>query len=122
MATLVLEQDESVRQIETTAVQANTDVENGYVSLSPALLPPTLRWLFLSAPNRLKQTQTAVKSARAARKKRWFCFGVIVCIVIVVVVVVVVEVRCLSALASSHLPVLTPSLLVRQVLKNQNKA
>ena len=29
MATLVLEQDESVRQIETTAVQANTDVESG---------------------------------------------------------------------------------------------
>ncbi|ORY73230.1 t-SNARE [Leucosporidium creatinivorum] len=76
MATLVLEQDESVRQIETTAVQANTDVESG-----------------------LKQTQTAVKSARAARKKRWFCFGVIVVIIIVVVVVVVVE-----------------------VLKNQNKA
>lgn len=47
------------------------------------------------APARsLKQTQTAVKSARAARKKRWFCFGVIVVIIIVVVVVVVVEVRC----------------------------
>lgn len=40
MATLVLEQDESVRQIETTAVQANTDVESGYVSLLLATSPP----------------------------------------------------------------------------------
>jgi t-SNARE complex subunit (syntaxin) len=34
MATLVLEQDESVRMIETQAVQVNSDVENGYVRVS----------------------------------------------------------------------------------------
>ncbi|KAI5476320.1 hypothetical protein MNV49_007891 [Pseudohyphozyma bogoriensis] len=69
MATLVLEQDESVRVIETQAVQANTDVEQG-----------------------LQQTQKAVKSARAARKKRWICFFIIVIILIIVAVVVAVEV------------------------------
>ncbi len=47
MATLVLEQDDSVQAIEQSAVQANTDVEAG-----------------------LQQTQKAVKSARAARRKR----------------------------------------------------
>ncbi|KPV76429.1 uncharacterized protein RHOBADRAFT_25495 [Rhodotorula graminis WP1] len=69
MATLVLEQDESVRMIETQAVQVNTDVEQG-----------------------LDQTKKAVKSARAARRKRWICFFILLCIIIVVVVVVVVEV------------------------------
>ncbi|BGP38539.1 hypothetical protein JCM10449v2_002474 [Rhodotorula kratochvilovae] len=69
MATLVLEQDESVRMIETQAVQVNTDVEQG-----------------------LDQTKKAVKSARAARRKRWICFIILLIIIIVVVVVVVVEV------------------------------
>ncbi|GAA5855793.1 hypothetical protein JCM8547_000358 [Rhodosporidiobolus lusitaniae] len=68
MATLVLEQDESVRMIETQAVQVNTDVEQG-----------------------LDQTKKAVKSARAARRKRWICFFVLLIIIIVVVIVVVVE-------------------------------
>ncbi|SCV74074.1 BQ2448_6506 [Microbotryum intermedium] len=70
MATLVLEQDDSVKQIEATAVQANTDVEQG-----------------------LQQTQKAVKSARAARKKRIFCAVLVAVIIIVVVVVVVIQVR-----------------------------
>lgn len=39
MATLVLEQDESVKQIEASAVQANTDVEHGCVGL-PSVSPP----------------------------------------------------------------------------------
>ncbi|GAA6003215.1 uncharacterized protein JCM10292_002924 [Rhodotorula paludigena] len=69
MATLVLEQDEAVRTVETQAVQVNTDVEQG-----------------------LKQTQSAVKSARRARKMRWACFIILLIIIIVVVVVVVVEV------------------------------
>ncbi|GAA5834066.1 hypothetical protein JCM11251_003609 [Rhodosporidiobolus azoricus] len=69
MATLVLEQDEAVVAIETQAVQVNTDVEQG-----------------------LDQTKKAVKSARAARKKRWICFFILLIIIIVVVVVVVVEV------------------------------
>ncbi|POY76752.1 hypothetical protein BMF94_0001 [Rhodotorula taiwanensis] len=69
MATLVLEQDESVKMIETQAVQVNTDVENG-----------------------LQQTKKAVKSARRARRMRWACFIILLCIIIVVVVVVVIEV------------------------------
>ncbi|BGP54481.1 hypothetical protein JCM8202_001560 [Rhodotorula sphaerocarpa] len=69
MATLVLEQDESVKMIETQAVQVNADVENG-----------------------LNQTKRAVKSARRARRMRWACFIITVCIIIVVVVVVVIEV------------------------------
>lgn len=69
MATLVLEQDESVKQIEASAVQANTDVESG-----------------------LKQTQQAVKSARRARKMRWACFIILLIIAIVVAVVVAIEV------------------------------
>ncbi|KAK4053510.1 hypothetical protein OIV83_001678 [Microbotryomycetes sp. JL201] len=64
MATLVLEQDESVKQIEASAVQANTDVESG-----------------------LKQTQQAVKSARRARKMRWACFIILLIIAIVVYVI-----------------------------------
>lgn len=69
MATLVLEQDESVQRVEQAAATTSTDVEAG-----------------------LKQTQKAVKSARAARTKRWICFGVIVVILIVIGVVVAVEV------------------------------
>ncbi|KAJ8296002.1 Syntaxin-like protein psy1 [Rhodotorula toruloides] len=60
MATLVLEQDESVKLIETQAVQVNTDVEHG-----------------------LEQTKKAVKSARRARKMRWACFFIILAIIIV---------------------------------------
>ncbi|KAL8286980.1 hypothetical protein RQP46_003986 [Phenoliferia psychrophenolica] len=69
MATLVLEQDESVQAIETSAAAVHTDVESG-----------------------LQQTQKAVKSARAARAKRWICFFVILAILIVIAVVVAVEV------------------------------
>ncbi|GAA5853927.1 hypothetical protein JCM5353_007154, partial [Sporobolomyces roseus] len=64
MATLVLEQDESVKMIETQAAQVNTDVEQG-----------------------LDQTKKAVKSARAARRKRWICFFIILIIVIIAVVI-----------------------------------
>ncbi|CEQ42184.1 SPOSA6832_03971 [Sporobolomyces salmonicolor] len=65
----MMQDDESVRAIETQAVQVNTDVEQG-----------------------LQQTKKAVKSARAARRKRWICFFILLAIIIVVVVVVVVEV------------------------------
>ncbi|GAA5839228.1 hypothetical protein JCM3766R1_003149 [Sporobolomyces carnicolor] len=64
MATLVLEQDESVKMIEAQAAQVNTDVEQG-----------------------LDQTKKAVKSARAARRKRWICFFIILIIVIIAVVI-----------------------------------
>jgi t-SNARE complex subunit (syntaxin) len=64
MATLVLEQDESVKMVEAQAAQVNTDVEQG-----------------------LDQTKKAVKSARAARRKRWICFFIILIIVIIAVVI-----------------------------------
>ncbi|KAM0754804.1 t-SNARE [Meredithblackwellia eburnea MCA 4105] len=69
MATLVLEQDEHVQAIETSAAAVHTDVENG-----------------------LQQTKAAVKSAKAARRKRWICFWIIVIILIVVAIVVAIEV------------------------------
>lgn len=69
MATLVLEQDDSVRQIETHAVQAKTDMEQGRVEVTKA-----------------------TNSARAARKKKWICFIIVVLICIVIAVVVAVEV------------------------------
>lgn len=73
MATLVLEQDESVKMIETQAVQVNADVENGCVpvvlavSLASASDPANM-------PHSLNQTKRAVKSARRARRMRWACF------------------------------------------------
>ncbi|GAA5914303.1 uncharacterized protein JCM6883_001806 [Sporobolomyces salmoneus] len=67
MATLVLEQDESVKMIEAQAAQVNTDVEQG-----------------------LDQTKKAVKSARAARRKRWICFFIILVIIIIAVVIGVI--------------------------------
>lgn len=39
------------------------------------------------------QLQKAVKSARAARRKRWICFIIILIILIIIAVVVAVEVR-----------------------------
>ena len=40
----------------------------------------------------LGYTEKAVVSARAARKKRWICFGIAVVIIIIIVIVIVVEV------------------------------
>ncbi|GAA6037244.1 hypothetical protein JCM8097_008640 [Rhodosporidiobolus ruineniae] len=70
MATLVLEQDESVRMIETQAAQVDTDVSQG-----------------------LDQTKKAVKSARRARKMRWACFIIIIIIIIVVVLATVLTIK-----------------------------
>lgn len=65
MATLVLEQDDSVQQIEASAETTKNDVESGYVvSCLPSRHNADLS-------RRLKQTQKAVKSAMAARKKRY---------------------------------------------------
>ena len=44
----------------------------------------------------LGYTEKAVVSARAARKKRWICFGIAVVIIIIIVIVIVVEVRLAS--------------------------
>lgn len=41
---------------------------------------------------RLNYTEKAVVSARAARKKRWLCFGLLLIIIAIIVIIVVVEV------------------------------
>ncbi|VDB82788.1 unnamed protein product [Peniophora sp. CBMAI 1063] len=70
MSILVEQQDETINVIEQTAANVETDVETG-----------------------LGYTEKAVVSARAARKKRWICFGIAVVIIIIIVVVVVIEVK-----------------------------
>jgi len=69
MSVLVNEQDETLKVIEAHAEQVNTDVEAG-----------------------LHHTEAAVTSARAARKKRWICFFIILIVLIIIGVVVGVEV------------------------------
>ena len=44
-------------------------------------------------PNSLGYTEKAVVSARAARKKRWICFGIALVIIIIIVIVIIVEVK-----------------------------
>jgi len=68
MSVLVEQQDETLNVIEAHAVQVNTDTEAG-----------------------LKHTEAAVVSARAARKKRWICFGIIVIILIIIAIVLAVH-------------------------------
>ena len=48
--------------------------------------------LFMRAFIRLNYTEKAVESARAARKKRWICFGILLVIIAIIVIIVVVEV------------------------------
>jgi len=69
MSMLVEQQDEKLDTIEKNAQQVQDDTEAG-----------------------LGHTETAVKSARAARKKRWICFFIILIILIIVGIVVGVEV------------------------------
>jgi len=74
MSMLVEQQDESLKVIEANAEKVHVDTEAG-----------------------LGHTEGAVKSARAARKKRWICFFIILIILIIVGIVVGIEV-------SMHLP------------------
>lgn len=69
MSVLVEQQDETINNIETTAANVEKDTEAG-----------------------LGYTEKAVVSARAARKKRWICFGIILVILIIIGAVVGVEV------------------------------
>jgi len=65
MSVLVAQQDEVINTIETTAANVEKDTETG-----------------------LQYTNKAVDSARAARKKRWICFFIILIVLIIVGVVV----------------------------------
>jgi syntaxin 1B/2/3 len=69
MSVLVEQQDETIQNIETTAATVEKDTEAG-----------------------LNYTEKAVVSARAARKKRWICFFIVLIILIIVGVVVGIEV------------------------------
>jgi len=69
MSMLVEQQDESLKVIEANAEKVQVDTEAA-----------------------LGHTEGAVKSARAARKKRWICFIIILIILIIVGVVVGIEV------------------------------
>lgn len=69
MSMLVEQQDESLNVIEANAEKVNVDTEAG-----------------------LQHTEKAVVSARAARRKRWICFFIILIILIIVGVAVGVEV------------------------------
>jgi syntaxin 1B/2/3 len=69
MSILVEQQDETINVIETTAANVEKDTEAG-----------------------LGHTNAAVKSARAARKKRWICFILTLVILAVIAVVVAVVV------------------------------
>jgi len=61
MSVLVSQQQETVEAIETQVAAVEHDTEAG-----------------------LKSTNDAVKSARAARKKRWICFFIIILIVVII--------------------------------------
>jgi len=69
MSMLVEQQDETLNVIEAQAEKVNIDTEAA-----------------------LQHTEAATKSARAARKKRWICFFIILIILIIVGVAVGVEV------------------------------
>jgi len=69
MSVLVAQQDETIDQIEHSAMEASKDMETG-----------------------LKHTEAAVDSARGARKKRWICFAIILVILIIVAIVVAIQV------------------------------
>ncbi|TCD60532.1 argininosuccinate lyase [Steccherinum ochraceum] len=69
MSVLVEQQDETIHAIETTAATVEKDTEQG-----------------------LNYTEKAVDSARAARKKRWICFGLAAIILIIIAIIIVVAV------------------------------
>ncbi|KAK7693649.1 hypothetical protein QCA50_003218 [Cerrena zonata] len=69
MSILVEQQDEQINTIEATAATVEKDTEAG-----------------------LGYTDKAVESARAARKKRWICFAILIVILIIIAIVIAVKV------------------------------
>jgi syntaxin 1B/2/3 len=69
MSILVEQQDETIDVIEETAGHVEKDTEAG-----------------------LGHTVQAVGSARAARKKRWICFGLLALLLVIVAIVIAVVV------------------------------
>jgi len=69
MSILVEQQDETLDVIEDTAAHVEKDTEVG-----------------------LSHTMKAVESGRAARKKRWICFGLIVLLLVIIAIIIAVVV------------------------------
>jgi len=69
MSILVEQQDETLTAIEANATNVEKDTEQG-----------------------LQYTETAVVSARAARKKRWICFGIIIVILIIIAIILAIQI------------------------------
>lgn len=69
MSVLVEQQDETINTIETQAAGVEKDTEIG-----------------------LQYTSKAVDSARAARKKRWICFFIILVVVIIIAIALAIEI------------------------------
>lgn len=67
MSILVEQQDETIDVIEETTTNVEKDTEAG-----------------------LGHTSKAVVSARAARKKRWICFGLFVLLLVIIAIVVAI--------------------------------
>jgi len=93
MSIMVEQQEETITHIEATTDVVEKDVEMG-----------------------LQYTETAVKSAAGARRKRWICFWLFVIIIIIIIIIVLVELHPWSAASSgsnksspSTVTVTTPS-------------
>ena len=67
MSILVEQQDETIDVIEETTAHVEKDAEAG-----------------------MGHTNKAVTSARAARKKRWICFGLFILLLVIIAIVIAV--------------------------------
>jgi len=67
MSIMIEVQEQAIDNIETKAQETETQMESG-----------------------LQHTEAAVVSARAARRKKWYCLGIIVLIIIIIVVIILI--------------------------------
>lgn len=87
MDVLVTQQGETIDQVDKQASDVENDMQRGYVENSPDSYI-----LMLTARCRVQQTEIAVKHARSARRKRWYCFFLTLVILAIVGIVVGVTV------------------------------
>jgi syntaxin 1B/2/3 len=89
MSVLINQQQEQIDVIEENTAGVSKDAEAGYVcskTWNRLILGSFLRVA------RLGQVETAVKHARAARRKRWICFWLTLLLIAIVAIVVAVVV------------------------------
>ena len=82
MSVLVEQQNETVDNIYTQAEGVQNDTEAAWVMITTC--PPRL---LINVSLSLQYTDKAVVSARAARKKRWICFFIIVIVLAVIAII-----------------------------------